>query len=260
MHNSRAMNANKPTTSRLSSIRERKTALQRDVDKLKKRLQHEENVHRALERAFTRPLGALPRLPPYLPSETLELLAEVAVLEEEVVRLEEKVVHFRQGLYQEAVHISSSKKNIDLSLLQSDAISAADIIKKPSISDEKRGKENQSSTKPSKSKQQLPNSKLQTVTTPVKRPPKISRLESPIKKEISLVDDSPNKISESILKCLMDVFLKMNSLEIFDYEEFKDPYGICSKFEKRDIGPYKRLLAIEATSLNPNRTTISIFL
>lgn len=37
------------------------------VDKLKKKLRHEENVHRALERAFTRPLGALPRLPPYLP-------------------------------------------------------------------------------------------------------------------------------------------------------------------------------------------------
>lgn len=37
------------------------------MDKLKKKLRHEENVHRALERAFNRPLGALPRLPPYLP-------------------------------------------------------------------------------------------------------------------------------------------------------------------------------------------------
>lgn len=43
-------------------------------------------------------------------AQTLELLAEVAVLEEEVVRLEEKIVLFRQGLYQEAVYISSSKK------------------------------------------------------------------------------------------------------------------------------------------------------
>lgn len=41
----------------------------------------------------------------------MELLAEVAVLEEEVVRLEEQVVHFRQDLYQEAVYVSSSKKN-----------------------------------------------------------------------------------------------------------------------------------------------------
>ncbi|XP_011620320.2 uncharacterized protein LOC18421740 isoform X2 [Amborella trichopoda] len=97
-------------TSKRCSSKERKLALQQDVDKLRKKLRHEENVHRALERAFTRPLGALPRLPPYLPPYTLELLAEVAVLEEEVVRLEEQVVNFRQGLYQEAVYISSSSK------------------------------------------------------------------------------------------------------------------------------------------------------
>ncbi|KAF7828745.1 Ternary complex factor MIP1 [Senna tora] len=94
------------------SNRERKIALIQDVDKLKRKLRMEENVHRALERAFTRPLGALPRLPPYLPPYTLELLAEVAVLEEEVVRLEEQVVNFRQGLYQEAVYISS-KRNVE---------------------------------------------------------------------------------------------------------------------------------------------------
>ncbi|XP_051188156.1 uncharacterized protein [Lolium perenne] len=100
--------------SRIQSRRERKLALQQDVDKLKKKLRHEENVHRALERAFTRPLGALPRLPPYLPSQTLALLAEVAVLEEEVVRLEEQVVNFRQGIYQEAIIFSTSTKNTHL--------------------------------------------------------------------------------------------------------------------------------------------------
>lgn len=45
---------------------------------------------------------------------TVELLAEVAVLEEEVVRLEERLVNFRQGLYQEAVFISSSKKTKEI--------------------------------------------------------------------------------------------------------------------------------------------------
>lgn len=122
--------------------------LELQVEKLRKKLRHEENVHRALERAFTRPLGALPRLPPYLPSQVmkvpllhfkqstpfpaarkrinsilthnlfspldcdklLELLAEVAVLEEEVVRLEEQIVGFRQGLYlQEAIIASLAK-------------------------------------------------------------------------------------------------------------------------------------------------------
>lgn len=96
-----------------ASSRERKLALQQDVDRLKKKLRHEENIHRALERAFNRPLGALPRLPPYLPPYILALLAEVAVLEEEIVRLEEKVVHFRQDLYQEAVYMSSSKRKLE---------------------------------------------------------------------------------------------------------------------------------------------------
>ncbi|XP_023521283.1 uncharacterized protein LOC111785033 isoform X2 [Cucurbita pepo subsp. pepo] len=89
--------------------REKKMALLQDVDKLKKKLRHEENVHRALKRAFTRPLGALPRLPPYLPPSTLELLAEVAVLEEEVVWLTERVVNFQQNLYEEAAYVSSQR-------------------------------------------------------------------------------------------------------------------------------------------------------
>ncbi|PIA56354.1 hypothetical protein AQUCO_00700583v1 [Aquilegia coerulea] len=109
----RSMDAEKLITTRRKSSRDKKMALIQDVDKLKKKLKHEENVHRALERAFTRPLGALPRLPPYLPPNTLELLAEVAVLEEEVVRLEEQVVNFRQDLYHQAVNISSSKRNME---------------------------------------------------------------------------------------------------------------------------------------------------
>lgn len=39
----------------------------------------------------------------------------MAVLEEEVVRLEEQVVRFREGLYQEAVFICSSKRNLESS-------------------------------------------------------------------------------------------------------------------------------------------------
>ncbi|KAL3628256.1 hypothetical protein CASFOL_027302 [Castilleja foliolosa] len=298
------MNAEKKKliTRRRGSVRERKIALQQDVDKLKKRLIHEENVRRALERAFTRPLGALPRLPPYLPPDKLELLAEVAVLEEEVVRLEEKVVHFRQGLYQEAVYISSSKKNIDILSDLCDAGSINDTKSQfkssaammetnlPSISDERRGKENQSSINSSKTKQQLPNSRTQTVRTPIKKFPVESRhldpkklqLENHVKKDheglekISSVEDGPNKISESILKCLMIVFLRMSSNKsrssvenlptpiVLNFSEnlaeFKDPYNICSKFGKRDIGPYKHLFAIEAASINPNQTTISLFL
>ncbi|KAL6572924.1 hypothetical protein OROHE_002400 [Orobanche hederae] len=110
---SKSRTAQKTMASRRRPARDRKIELLKDVDNLKKKLRHEENVHRALQRAFKRPLGTLPRLPPYLPQYTLELLAEVAVLEEEVVRLEEQIVSFRQGLYQEAVCISSRKSPED---------------------------------------------------------------------------------------------------------------------------------------------------
>lgn len=83
------------------------------------------------------------------------------------------------------------------------------------------------------------------------------------------LDGSPNKISESILKCLMNIFLRLSSmknrtsteslpsqLEAYSF----DPYNLCSMFGERDTGPYKHLVAIEATSIDPNRTTISVFL
>ncbi|KAL3505212.1 hypothetical protein ACH5RR_035053 [Cinchona calisaya] len=313
------MNVGKVTTSRRGSIRERKKALQQDVDKLKRKLRREENVHRALERAFTRPLGVLPRLPPYLPPRTLELLAEVAVLEEEVLRLEEQVVHFRQGLYQEAVYISSSKRHMGNSADVCDPCQMNDKKQKQYklsnqaeensiastgkhltfLTDDRHGKENELCTNSTKNKLKSPRTKAPTVRTPVRRSPLESRSldKSLDPKKLQLdVDhksksrtavtgdekssegDNPNKISESILKCLLSIFLGLNSkrsgstadplpslptvtsCEDFEDADFKDPYGICSDFGKRNIGPYKHLFAIEASSINPNRTTISVFL
>ncbi|KAF5817732.1 putative ternary complex factor MIP1, leucine-zipper [Helianthus annuus] len=303
-------------TCRRGSVRERKMALQQDVEKLRKRLRHEENVHRALERAFTRPLGALPRLPPYLPPTTLELLAEVAVLEEEVVRLEEQVVHFRQGLYQEAVYISSSKRNLENSLDFQEPTNGENKASKlspqvetnPSTPIENSpvvsvlvGKDNQSSSA-TKNKYCSPNPKPQTVDTLARRSPLDSK--SPRKRLapkklqfegrlleaanvdgktnliqekglLSSGDDDPNKISESILKCLMNIFVRMSSTrsksmtemlpslttnETVKETECKDPYNICFEYEKRDVGPYKNLYAIEVTSINKNRTANSVFL
>ncbi|XP_049391235.1 uncharacterized protein LOC125855547 isoform X2 [Solanum stenotomum] len=322
MQGNRKMSTEKTPINRRKAIRERKIALLQDVDKLKKKLRHEENVHRALERAFTRPLGALPRLPPYLPPNTLELLAEVAVLEEEVVRLEEKVVHFRQGLYHEAVYISSSKRNMDnvtdtveqnqvkspkqkqtkLSpQLESNSASFSGRHL-PSLSDDGCLKENHSLSS-TKSKHRSVNAKVKTVRTPVKKLPAENRLaekrvdpqklqledqvmyHGSLEERIFVTqdrklspDESPNTISENILKCLSNIFLRMssrkgrttadtlpsltgyNSCESIEKKEFGDPYGICSKFERRDIGPYKHLYAVEASSVNPNRTTISVFL
>lgn len=89
-------------------------------------------------------------------------------------------------------------------------------------------------------------------------------------------DDSPNKISENILKCLSSILMRMSSAkgtaenlpsfstlgiqESNERPEFWDPYDISSEFGKRDIGPYKQLYAVEAHAINPNRTASSLFL
>lgn len=84
-------------------------------------------------------------------------------------------------------------------------------------------------------------------------------------------DNNLSKISEDILRCLMNIFISMNSVksrskietlpsEKMKYAEFKDPYGVCSKFGKRDIGPYRHLFCIEAPSVKSNQMTKSVFL
>ncbi|XP_022740038.1 uncharacterized protein LOC111292091 isoform X2 [Durio zibethinus] len=359
---SRALGTGKAVTNRRRSNRERKMALLQDVDKLKRKLRHEENVHRALERAFTRPLGALPRLPPYLPPYTLELLAEVAVLEEEVVRLEEQVVNFRQGLYQEAVYASSKRnvENLNESIEQSPvrsskhqrskslsvnemssvttiarsqpslarSVSSRKLLPPDSIYDRAgqcfsrstngrqastkpnstsgdiRGKENQSFTNAVKDKRS-PEKKISKVVTPVKR--LTTKHESPNKcldplkvqldgrlvdqekaqespsgssdDKPSEADSTPNKISEDTVRCLFSIFVRLSTLKdkavesgtlpsrsvVSSHErnresECPDPYGIYSDLKTRDIGPYKHLCAIEANTIDLNRSTNALFL
>ncbi|KGN48511.1 uncharacterized protein LOC101217980 isoform X1 [Cucumis sativus] len=352
---SKTMGNDKPGTiiNRRKLNRERKIALLQDVDKLKKKLRHEENVHKALERAFTRPLGALPRLPPYLPPYILELLAEVAVLEEEVVRLEEQVVNFRQGLYQEAVYVSSSSRNSDISTdtmepistriakhrrtksyCQNEFNSANSIARlQPSLArcsssrkllsndtffdrngngsnrfangkhvpgksssflflpEDGLGKENQSYANTVKNKPS-PEKKVDRIISPLKKSPLkqefLEKNSSPMKSQLefrlererakdnssNLSDDteassSPNKISEDIVKCLSSIFIRLSSSKDKATDssdtssgpaELQDPYDACSDFKPRNIGPYRHLCAIEASSVDLDRSTNAVFL
>ncbi|KAL0377735.1 UNVERIFIED_CONTAM: hypothetical protein Sradi_3079000 [Sesamum radiatum] len=351
--------AEKTMANRRRSARERKMALLQDVDNLKKKLRHEENVHRALERAFNRPLGALPRLPPYLPQNTLELLAEVAVLEEEVVRLEEQVVNFRQGLYQEAVYISSRKSpspdltpsrnelstgsstrkhsrsssQIEANLgsfgtrsspLLSRIASTRKFLSADCPSDGLRnspespcngkqpqnkqglalenglGGDNQSSSSSDKDKLS-PQKKSLVLGTPMKKhqlkpesmvksanSPKIQCRTVEQAQESSSgssddrvadVESEANRMSEDILKCLINIFVRLSSSKgkTMDFESFsslsakalsennvesnfRDPYCNFSELKKRDVGTYKHLYAIEARSVDLNRKTNASFL
>ncbi|CAI8606370.1 unnamed protein product [Vicia faba] len=301
-----------------SSTIERKLALQQDVDRLKKKLKHENNIHMALERAFNRPLGLLPRLPPYLPPYILALLAEVAVLEEEIVRLEGKVVHFRQGLYQEAVYMSSCKTKLENSSPHPNNSNATTTMDSPRLDELKplsqtvddpegtsatrpiienvQGKENQfcndsfkSRLQPSKqmSKTQIKNLHVDNKSLhkkahspkkkqePKVKDQQVSELRHPSPHQMPTEADSPNVISENILKCLSSILLRMSSVKNSGFvgdiltrkprncvegTEFSDPYGFCLEFGKRDIGPYKHLCAIDAKSFNTKRTANTLFL
>ncbi|KAJ8762146.1 hypothetical protein K2173_007299 [Erythroxylum novogranatense] len=307
MQRSRSNEDTKLSKNRRASIRKKKIALEQDVDKLKKKLKHEENVHRLLERAFARPLGSLPRLPSYLPPATVELLAEVAVLEEEIVRLEELVVHFRQQLYQEAIYISRSKTNLerfaDLCHLHPNKLAKAEykaVAQKlgESLSEDEQGKENQLCNNSAETNIGLLMHEARTIKTLRQRPfvdnrsagkdlffqslqleqnKAEARRHRKSEKELSGFDN-PNKISEDIVKCLSNILFRMSSVksrrtsinltslstlvsqENGEEPEFRDPYGVCSEFGKRDIGPYKHLFVLEAHAISVSRKSNSLFL
>ncbi|KAG1366605.1 hypothetical protein COCNU_13G003950 [Cocos nucifera] len=346
------------------------------VDKLKKKLRDEENLHRALERAFTRPLGHkmvvlidverfdFELVFRFLSLKTLELLAEVAVLEEEVVRLEEQVVNFRQGLYQEAIYISSSKKTkestsdsccdpnqcqnsktmeqakICAQLANSETASVSKTLvsmrwssdadsngpssnrfvngkrtpKKPNsclaLPEDRHGKENQLNGYAAGNCKQSPVKRVSKMrmAAPPEKPMDVEVNYSPnLKSSLNFGESDictnyvaiawfqpgcqvmnrgvegrfcgasdeanessgPNKLSEDVLKCLVSIFSRMSSpkntveeremspsvsgsSESSEDTGFRDPYGICLEFGRRDIGPYKHCRAVESSSINSN--------
>lgn len=80
-------------------------------------------------------------------------------------------------------------------------------------------------------------------------------------------DTNPNKVSEDIVRCFSSIFVRISSLKEKAIDshgngegEFWDPYSTHLEFRKSDIGPYKHLYAIDANSVDLNRTTNALFL
>ncbi|KAL1569426.1 hypothetical protein AAHA92_00907 [Salvia divinorum] len=269
---------------RRRSARERKLALLQDIENLKKKLRHEENVHRALQRAFHRPLGALPRLPPYLPQYTLELVAEVAVLEEEVVRLEEKVVNFRQ----EAAHITAcqdstpdfpittSKHKHSRASSQSEIDSGSSLSRMASFT--KFVSLERSSDGSRKNEQILAldtQSDKDSNSTPLPVKKHSSKKQCRIVEQAhdergGDVESEANKTSQDVLNCLISIFVRMSSsrsktidlssLAFSEESSFRDPYFNSSELKKRDVGVYKHLYVIEAHQVDLKRRANAAFL
>lgn len=81
-------------------------------------------------------------------------------------------------------------------------------------------------------------------------------------------DITPNKVSEDTVRCLSSIFVRISTLKekvvdshgSYGENQFWDPYGTRSELRDIDIGPYKHHCAIEASSVDLNRTTNALFL
>ena len=232
---------------------------------------------------------------------TLELLAEVAVLEEEVVRLEEQVVSFRQGLYQEAVYISSKTNGLNekhqrsksmsqhelksmitppkkhqQSLSPSRSISSRKLFSsdqtvndkqaspKPNVSSvvtkpvDVRGKENQTSSNGLKDKKDKESPEKRIMKPLIKLDDRLADQD----KTHECVSESvqsgtaANRVSEDLLKCLVSIFLRISSSK----DIVLDPYRNCSEWRTRELGEYKNLCSVDASSIDLGRRINALFL
>ncbi|KAJ7550964.1 hypothetical protein O6H91_07G126800 [Diphasiastrum complanatum] len=128
-----------------AALRDHRLALENDVAQLRKTLMLEVNMNKALKRAFYRPAGDLPRLPSYLPLETRELIAEVAVVEEEVVHLEDYMLFLQQDLRSESQLIAELEKQ-----KQQPAYNQSNVSKKSCNQSTENGRQQFHSSKISK--------------------------------------------------------------------------------------------------------------
>lgn len=261
----------------------------------------------------------------------MELLAEVAVLEEEVVRLEEQVVSYRQGLYQEAVYISSKRNNPESpssssnnGLKENSPVRSTKHHRSKSMSQHEFNsmitppkKHHQQSLSFSRSistsrklfstdqrvaingKQASPKTSSSSVTKPVdvrgkenqiKESPEkrlVGRFLTSVKKKKPLVkptevaavvqlddrledqdkaqesvsgssseDKLANRVSEDLLKCLVSIILRISSSK----DTVLDAYSNCSEWRARELGAYKNLVSVDASSIDLGRRTNASFL
>lgn len=96
---------------------------------------------------------------------------------------------------------------------------------------------------------------------------------------MSEVHSTPNRVSEDLVKCLSNIFVRIGtSKEKFvesktpstsgsyfsqcskEKDQFWDPYHICSESKTREVGPYKNLCEIKGSNVDLTRTTNAMFL
>ncbi|KAF3968933.1 hypothetical protein CMV_007235 [Castanea mollissima] len=296
------------------SEQQKREHLEREVSMLQKMLNQEENMHEVLEHILNQHNGSAVSIPNFLPVKIKQLLAELAMVEGEILRLEGQISELQKSLKleQEVTVESKSKKwkhgTLSNHVGQTSPTTNTNPINKVA---EKLGnsrgfadqKENllHEAVKfqdkiPRKSVMLKPSSPLREPRHPS---PKLKERNPPIlldlpPKSLPNANQSeeenqqwqPNKLSESILKCLNVIYTRLlrtsRAMELeksgpvsrsmnasFSSRSFRaetglkssliqkesrqqDPYGIFNMEESipRDIGPYKNLVVFTSSSLD----------
>ncbi|KAL2317229.1 hypothetical protein Fmac_031105 [Flemingia macrophylla] len=273
--------------------------LEKEVVKLQAQLKCEEALNKVLSCALHGPVSSLPLIPPLFPPQVHELLEELAMVEEEIIKLERKVKELQLRLFQERyqnpdweIHHRRQPKLCNHFRGSSRYGPMITEQRSSSLNYEVPGKGSKTSYRRASLGSALDFHSLFSTPrksneyeVPRRSSGKIAR-EYPVLIENPI--ETPNELSEELLKCLIDIFLELNRASM-DREQSEtvprltlpcmkstgtmakasfsckapsnssasslDPYGISLDLDctGRDVGPYKYFIQITRSSLDIDR-------
>ncbi|ONK56563.1 uncharacterized protein A4U43_C10F10090 [Asparagus officinalis] len=249
--------------------------LEEEVEELQEILQAERNLNRALECAMRGPAVCRSCLSSFLPLKVQVLLAEIAMVEEEIICLERKVKDLKLHLYQEReqkewdLHEQREPKQMEFLCSPEDERYALELV-----------------TETSSTSCRKPKDKEAVYSRSCNEPNQSWGLSD---EETST--ESPNKLSEQLIKTLIIIFHKlhkssmqpeckedtvpklniscMSSRSVISRSSYNckstvsssntlqisDPYDVLLEGERtaRDIGAYKKFIHFTKSSLDMTR-------
>ncbi|KAL5709960.1 hypothetical protein ACHQM5_020581 [Ranunculus cassubicifolius] len=274
----------------------RKEELEIEVSMLVKMLDHEEKVNKILKHTINRPDGSTIHIPSFLPPKVKELLGELAMVENEIDRLETEISHLHKlqltrnaksqqdrfsaepnprSTFQGMVNDTKAMYFISKAIKGDYTSSPLTLKKTEDDADHQNFKKPNLTPKFSTTK---------AMEVAFDQFPSKNVNNNPAEDQ----KRNPNKLSESIIKCLIFIFVRLlrtsratelerlgatvsrlsstsfrveTKIPLALQKESKqqDPYDIFEIGDSvpRDIGPYKNLVRFTSTSLDPRSVSSS---
>ncbi|KAL5710775.1 hypothetical protein ACHQM5_021300 [Ranunculus cassubicifolius] len=246
--------------------KQKRRDLEDEVEKLQEDLDKEYRLNNVLQCAVNKPNSSRPRISSWLPLQVQMLLAEVTIVEEEIICLERKLEELKTCMYQER------KQTREWRFIQQ----KLQKQKHHCRSGCRRKCRNLESTSGISSNHEDFRSQRKASFGSASEISNISETRSNERTSRKhTCNENPNKLSEELINCLINIFLKLHRpLDQFNCEASDtipklglscinpkgigskvlscDPYGILTDIDgpTREIGPYKKFLQLTRSSLD----------